>query len=94
MSPSWCEVLRITYSHHSVKMMNVDMDKYSIQSGEDLLTNRLEWKVRKLIKTNDIDQGNQYCKTINIFFVFSTAIRIGDTSLRGHSLTMLTIRGR
>ena len=40
------------------------MDKYSIQSGEDLLTNRLEWKVRKLIKTNDIDQGDQYCKTI------------------------------
>ena len=45
-------------------MMNVDMDKYSIQSGEDLFTNRLEWKVRKLIKTNDIDQDNQYCKTI------------------------------
>ena len=40
------------------------MDKYSIQSGEDLLTNRLEWKVRKLIKTNYIDQGDQYCKTI------------------------------
>ena len=61
-------------------MMNVDMDKYSIQSGEDLLTNRLEWKVRKLIKTNDIDQGDQFVRQYNsvILFLFLVKFRFSE----------------
>ena len=39
-----------TYCHHSVEMVNIDMDKYSIQSGQDLLTNGLRNKNRKSIR--------------------------------------------
>ena len=39
-----------TYCHHSVEMVNIDMDKYSVQSGQDLLTNGLRNKNRKSIR--------------------------------------------